>query len=545
LCSASASFTVKVNPLPIAMITGDTVICNGEITTLTASGGIKYFWNFDNITQNTISVRPSVNAVYSVTVTNEFNCIARKSINIIVNQNPVVSISGDADICLNDSTILSLTGPGVVNSRFLWLTTGDTTQQITVKPTMNTFYNARVTFKNTGCFTIVSRLVTVSSCLGKESIVGKVTNMNGKLIQNYNIYNKNKDIVYTTNDDGVFKVDDINKDEKLRLQIGDQNNLLDNVNTLDLIKIQRHILNLEKLPYNYLLKAADVNDDDKVNVNDLVEIRNVILGKKIKFSGKNSYQSTIQNDSMLTFNSFSMDNYEFYNLAGINPLDIQIFKTGDVTPNTGTTRNKEEVKSINLVRSIESNDQINLFFEEDKINGFQLQLTLTKGQVLDVISPYLDKSKIEYFLESDKLRIIVFDTDFINGASKPDFLKIIISNGAQIELEDLDFSFSNVIIEDKEYSLIQKNSEYNGELKLFPNPWKESTTLVYNSKSSGEAEINIYDTFGKILFSKFIEIVVGDNKITIDNNEIPLSGVYIIEVLAKDKSFTRQMIHVK
>ncbi|MBL0101361.1 MAG: hypothetical protein IPP49_16085, partial [Saprospiraceae bacterium] len=36
---------VTVNPLPTPAITGNIVICNGESTTLTASGGTTYIWS--------------------------------------------------------------------------------------------------------------------------------------------------------------------------------------------------------------------------------------------------------------------------------------------------------------------------------------------------------------------------------------------------------------------------------------------------------------------------------------------------------------------
>jgi hypothetical protein len=44
-CQASTSVTVTVNPLPTPSITGDTEICNGATTRLTASGGTSYVWN--------------------------------------------------------------------------------------------------------------------------------------------------------------------------------------------------------------------------------------------------------------------------------------------------------------------------------------------------------------------------------------------------------------------------------------------------------------------------------------------------------------------
>ncbi|MEZ4911001.1 MAG: hypothetical protein R2774_09070 [Saprospiraceae bacterium] len=44
-CVSTTSVTVIVNPLPNGSISGDTEICVGASTTLTASGGSSYAWS--------------------------------------------------------------------------------------------------------------------------------------------------------------------------------------------------------------------------------------------------------------------------------------------------------------------------------------------------------------------------------------------------------------------------------------------------------------------------------------------------------------------
>ncbi|MBK6783686.1 MAG: hypothetical protein IPG79_07930 [Saprospiraceae bacterium] len=58
------------------------------------------------------------------------------------------------------------------------------------------------------------------------------------------------------------------------------------VSTLDLVLIQRHILNMAKLDSPYKVIAADVNNDAKINTIDLVELRKVILGTSEEFTNK-------------------------------------------------------------------------------------------------------------------------------------------------------------------------------------------------------------------------------------------------------------------
>ncbi len=82
----SRSFTVTVNPLPIVAIVSDkgSSISKGDIARLTASGGTSYVWTANNSiisSQNTatLTVRPQVNTVYTVTVSNANSCSQSQS----------------------------------------------------------------------------------------------------------------------------------------------------------------------------------------------------------------------------------------------------------------------------------------------------------------------------------------------------------------------------------------------------------------------------------------------------------------------------------
>ncbi len=50
------------------------------------------------------------------------------------------------------------------------------------------------------------------------------------------------------------------------------------VSTLDLVRIQKHLLGIEPLTSPYDLIAADANNSQSVSAIDLVELRKLILG---------------------------------------------------------------------------------------------------------------------------------------------------------------------------------------------------------------------------------------------------------------------------
>ena len=156
-CTASATNTVIVNPLPTPVINPAVAqVCIGSSTQLTASGGVSYVWD-NSATIATITVSPIADATYSVTVTDANSCSATASKLITVNPLPTPSVNPDTvHICIGASTTLTATG-GV---RYIWSNNANTVTT-TVSPTSNTTYTVTVTDANT-CSATTSGTVEVN-----------------------------------------------------------------------------------------------------------------------------------------------------------------------------------------------------------------------------------------------------------------------------------------------------------------------------------------------------------------------------------------------
>lgn len=152
-CSASATVAVTVQANLVPSITGTTTICNGASTTLSTSGGGTYLWN-DGTTNSSITVSPTTNTTYSVTVTNG-TCSGTAVQPVTVNQNPSPAIAGNKTICSGNSTTLTANAGGT----YSWNTTA-TTASITVNPLSNTTYTVIVT--TLGCTGSATAGVTVN-----------------------------------------------------------------------------------------------------------------------------------------------------------------------------------------------------------------------------------------------------------------------------------------------------------------------------------------------------------------------------------------------
>ena len=128
-CSATASATVTVNPLPEVAVTGNTYICSGGSTVLTATGAATYMWS-----NGSTNAAIPVNAFgqYSVIGTSAEGCFSTASVTVLVSQPPVITISGNTNLCTGESTTLTATG-GV---SYMW-SNGSTDSAITVNTAGN------------------------------------------------------------------------------------------------------------------------------------------------------------------------------------------------------------------------------------------------------------------------------------------------------------------------------------------------------------------------------------------------------------------------
>ena len=162
-CSASTSTTVTVNPLPTITIGGNTTICQGSSTTLTASGADSYSWSTG---ENTASVNISSFGVYTVTGTSAEGCSNTADVTVLVSQLPVITITGETDFCAGESTTLTANG----GETYMW-NDGTTDAEFTVN--MAGTYQV-IGYNAAGCYSMES--VTVNQWQPASSEFAITTN---------------------------------------------------------------------------------------------------------------------------------------------------------------------------------------------------------------------------------------------------------------------------------------------------------------------------------------------------------------------------------
>jgi len=108
-CSGTpVNFPITIHPFPTVNAGVDLSICDGQSTTLTASGAASYSW--DNGIQNGVQFTPVFTTIYTVTGTSIDGCVNSDQVQIIVNPIPSVFAGNDTTICPNASIILNGNG---------------------------------------------------------------------------------------------------------------------------------------------------------------------------------------------------------------------------------------------------------------------------------------------------------------------------------------------------------------------------------------------------------------------------------------------------
>ena len=152
-------------------ITGDLIICDGQISTITTvvTGGTPAFTYLWNNGQTTAGLNITVGGIYSVTVTDDFGCSTDSSVTAIVQDSPDPNCNGTDGNCLLPATLTTNPQNGQPPYSYNW-SNGAMTQNTTAGASGT--YSVTVTDSN-GCSSVCQTSVTVDNDEPSCSITGQ------------------------------------------------------------------------------------------------------------------------------------------------------------------------------------------------------------------------------------------------------------------------------------------------------------------------------------------------------------------------------------
>ena len=125
-CSGSDSMKLTVNEIPVVQLGNDANICAGKSVLLDAkNAGLKYSWNTGETSQ---SIKITKSGTYGVEVKDAIGCFGSDSMDLVVNELPIVKLGKDTSICIGEKVVLDAKNTGL---NFTW-NIGKNTQTISV-----------------------------------------------------------------------------------------------------------------------------------------------------------------------------------------------------------------------------------------------------------------------------------------------------------------------------------------------------------------------------------------------------------------------------
>lgn len=411
----------------------------------------------------------------------------------------------------------------------------------------------------------------------RDSLIvgGKIVNTSNKPVKDVLVTLEGSEQTMLTGDNGNYKFNKVAKGGSYILTPTKNDDYMNGISTLDIVYIQRHILDIEKLNNPYKKVAADVNNDQRITASDLTELRKLILGVTDSFANNNSWKIF---DKSYNFFDPTYAETEIlpmaYNLERIQHdmmVDFIAVKVGDVDENAKANLNDVILES----RSVEN---MELAVADQKF---------TSGQSIEVpvyLTNNVDVAGFQFTFNFDpqmfSLEAInsplagVTDNNF--GFTKLSEGMIAVSyNQAQvIELNEganvlvvslkarMDGSLSNMLTIGSD---IARAEAYDGDFNVMnvslnvvnrglnevvlhqntPNPFKSTTTIGFELPQPSDVVITVYDVTGKTLKVVNQHFEKGYNSIELNKLELGATGVLYYTMESGDFKATRKMVVIE
>ncbi|MCB9189731.1 MAG: gliding motility-associated C-terminal domain-containing protein [Flavobacteriales bacterium] len=193
-CTSDTLITINQPVQFVANISGDSVLCEGDSLQLSSTGGVSYNWtsapSFSNNTLDTVWFIGTTSEMIYLEVTNSVGCTSLDSLSILVNSLPVVTLSNDTTICVNDTIMLTASG----GDDYFWTPNAEISSQsgnsVEVWPSTTTTYQV-VVGNSTNCMDSALVTITVQSLPAVDAgidlalCLGDTTNLTGSGATSY------------------------------------------------------------------------------------------------------------------------------------------------------------------------------------------------------------------------------------------------------------------------------------------------------------------------------------------------------------------------
>jgi len=339
--------------------------------------------------------------------------------------------------------------------------------------------------------------------------------------------------------------------------------VLNGVSTLDLVLIQRHLLDISRFTSPYDIIAADINNDSRITASDMVELRRVILGINSKFSNNTSWRFVDSKQTFANVNNPWPINENLYINNFIQNMSNQNFvgvKVGDVNGTAKTnvkdistdTRSILVLEAQNEVMNAGQMRDVVISTDANEVYGMQFTLTLNQAKLNAIFigGQKLDDSFIGE-LSEDTYTVSWNDIQAISGNDLITLSLTAQKDAAMSELISINSSktvaeiYTGEALNTSKLSLRFAGNNADDTFALYqnePNPFTDKTVINFNLPQASDATLKVFDVTGQVIYTQKRSFGKGLNSFTLERNELPSSGVMIYQVESGENTSTRKMI---
>ncbi len=407
-------------------------------------------------------------------------------------------------------------------------------------------------------------------------IAGKLVTADTETIQNVDVELMNMDteeaMMEQSNAAGAYAFDNVDFYGQYVVTPINDNDPLNGVSTLDIVLIQRHILDLQSLDSPYKVLAADINNSGSLSASDLVELRKLILGINADF---------VENDSWIfvprhyefedPMNPYSVSKNYYINEFLSDDMDVDFvgIKIGDVNSSVEVSLNSKvssENRSIssiyceNITLRKGEKSLIPVYADFDmNIFGLQFSLSSTNFDIIGLKEGRVNVSEDKYFISEEGITAsldiakgvdidrndVLFYLEVVSENSV-DINDIAITNTLEAELYT-DTGVDRIALDVRNRDTIVETEEKGDFLfQNVPNPFTDRTTARFTLSRDGDVELAIYDISGKQVY--FVEnyYVKGSHTIEISKEMMnSKTGIYYLQLRSGQKTSVKKMIMIE
>jgi hypothetical protein len=424
-----------------------------------------------------------------------------------------------------------------------------------------------------------------ANCLGNGGgiIAGRLKTENSEAVEKAEVVKEGQTMdMYMTGNEGMFQFENVAMGSNFAIKPKRMDNAANGVSTLDILKIQRHILGMEELGSPYKIIAADVNRSGVVTGADLVEMRRLILNTIEEYSNAPSWRFVPNNyqffDARNPLAESFPEEVQIVNYQGNVPvLDFVAIKVGDVNEsvkaNSSSAQSAESRTARALILNVENqiiqagNTYEVAFTSADFKNIFGYQFTLgfdaSMLKLEDIKAGAIDVKDENFGFNylSNGLISSSWNHNVAQSAGADDVLFTLVFTALNSGELNNALSIHSQVTQAEAYDNLEGETmgvqlAFNGTtevaaaaaFELFqnrPNPFDNSTIISFNLPEAQSAQLTVYDLNGKVIHMMESSFNKGYNEVQLQASSLMgASGILYYELKTEGATAVKKMVRL-